>query len=276
MSVRTDLPIGSFSLSDVEFWLQPRDYRESAFASLRAHAPVHFFEEGEFPPFAKGPGYYALTRHEDVWFASRNPQLFCSGKGSNITDLPQEVNEFFGSMIAMDDPRHFRLRSIVSKGFAPKEVGRVEGYVRDKAASIIDALLDRGAGREFDFVEEVAAKLPLQVICEMMGIPADDEPQIFSWTNTILGAGDPEYGGSFEKLMAEAFDMFTYAQQLGESRLADPKDDITSVLMHAEVSSATWRRKARSTASEGRPVAKSPSMNQKNRRGRCPCHQTSG
>ena len=130
------VPLGSFDLSDPEFWLQPRDFREGAFRALRDEPQLQFFKEWVFPdsPFPVGPGYYALTRHEDVWHASRNPDLFCSGRGSNIGDLPQEMNEFFGSMINMDDPKHFRLRTIVSRGFTPKEVAKVEGYVRDGVA----------------------------------------------------------------------------------------------------------------------------------------------
>src|SRR4029077_5001517 len=88
---------------------------------------------------------------------------------------------------------------------------------------------------ECDFVEQIAAPLPLQIICEMMGIPAEDEAQIFAWTNVILGGGDPEYVGSFEQLMGVLMSMFMYAQQLGDERRANPGDDIASVLMHAEV-----------------------------------------
>jgi cytochrome P450 len=147
----------SFDLSDPLFWAAPRDYREAAFKSLRDAPGLAFFAEREIPdlPFPVGPGYYALTRHEDVWAASRNAQLFCSGKGSNIGDLPQEMNEFFGSMINMDDPKHFRLRNIVSKGFTPKEIGRVEDYVKIKAKAIVDGLLERFPDGECDFVEEV-------------------------------------------------------------------------------------------------------------------------
>jgi cytochrome P450 len=166
---------------------------------------------------------------------SRNPQLFCSGKGSNIIDLSQELNEFFGSMINMDDPKHFRLRSIVSKGFTPREIARIEEYVKVKARTIIESVMDEFADQEFDFVDAIAARFPLQIICEMMGIPAEDERQIFEWTNTILGAGDPDFGGSFERLMEAAIGMFSYAQALGEARLANPTDDLTSVMMHAVV-----------------------------------------
>jgi cytochrome P450 len=233
----TDVALGTFNLSDPEFWLAPRDYRNAAFCSLRAADELVYFDEWEYPdsPLPKGPGYWAVPRYDDVWTASRNPHVFISGRGVNIGDIPQQMNEFIGSMIAMDDPRHFRLRSIVAKGFTPKQVTQVEGYVRTKATSIIDRLIEEFPDGECDFVEQVAALLPLQIICEMMGIPASDEAQIFHWTNVILGVGDPEYVGSFEQLMGVLMQMFAYAQQLGEDRRAAPGDDIASVLMHAEV-----------------------------------------
>ena len=233
----TTIAVDSFDLSNPEFWLLPRDVREGAFYALRNAPSLHFYDEFPFPdsPFPVGDGYWSLVSHEDVWFASRNPQLFISGKGSNIQDLPIEMAEFFGSMIAMDDPKHFRLRSIVSKGFTPKEITRVEGYVREKAKTLIDGLLERFPQGSCDFVTEVAAPMPLQIICEMMGIPAADEAQIFNWTNVILGAGDPEFGGTLDALMAAALGMFTYAQALGEDRLKTPGDDLTSIMMHAEV-----------------------------------------
>jgi len=233
----TTIAVDSFDLSNPEFWLLPRDVREGAFYALRNAPSLHFYDEFPFPdsPFPVGDGYWSLVSHEDVWFASRNPQLFISGKGSNIQDLPIEMAEFFGSMIAMDDPKHFRLRSIVSKGFTPKEITRVEGFVREKAKTLIDGLLERFPQGSCDFVTEVAAPMPLQIICEMMGIPAADEAQIFNWTNVILGAGDPEFGGTLDALMAAALGMFTYAQALGEDRLKTPGDDLTSIMMHAEV-----------------------------------------
>ena len=107
--------------------------------------------------------------------------------------------------------------------------------MRTKATAIIDRLIEQFPDGECDFVEQIAAPLPLQIICEMMGIPPSDEAQIFHWTNVILGVGDPEYVGSFEQLMGVLMQMFIYAQQLGEDRRANPGDDIASVLMHAEV-----------------------------------------
>jgi len=232
-----DVALGTFHISDPEFWTAPREFREGAFRTLRREQPISFWEEWEFldSPVPRGPGYWALTSHDDVWHVSRNPQLFQSGRGVNIADLPMEIAEFFGSMIAMDDPRHFRLRSIVSKGFTPKEITRVEQYVREKAAGVVDHLLADFPARECDFVHEVAAPMPLQIICEMMGIPKEDEEQIFRWTNVILGVGDPEFTGTFDDLIAAGLGAFNYAQAMGEDRLANPTDDLTSVMMHAVV-----------------------------------------
>jgi methyl-branched lipid omega-hydroxylase len=231
------VPVDDIDFSDREFWTRERSYREGAFKTLRDERPVAFMEEfwDENMPFPKGPGYWALTRHDDIWQVSRNPQLFISGRGSNIGDMPQELNEFFGSMINMDDPKHFRLRSIVSKGFTPKEIAKVEEYVKVKARLTVDGLIERFPDRTCDFVSEVAAPMPLQIICEMMGIPEEDHQQVFNWTNTILGVGDPEYVSTLEDLMNTALAMFAYAQALGEDRRANPRDDITSVMMNAEV-----------------------------------------
>jgi cytochrome P450 len=232
-----DVPLGTFDLSAPEFWTAPRDIREGAFATLRREQPVSWWEEYDFPDaqFPKGPGYWAIVNHEDIWHVSRNPQLFCSGQGVNVGDMPLEIGEFFGSMIMMDDPKHFRLRSIVSKGFTPKEIAKVEEYVKVKATAVVDRLLAEFPEREADFVTEVAAPLPLQIICEMMGIPPEDEAQMFAWTNVILGVGDPEFTSSFDDLIAAAMGLFTYAQALGEDRKASPRDDLTSIMMHAEV-----------------------------------------
>ncbi|MEN9506904.1 MAG: hypothetical protein RI958_2830 [Actinomycetota bacterium] len=231
------VPLSEIDLSSAEFWQAPQDYREAAFRTLRTEDPIRFFAE-PVPldnAFEQGPGYFALTRYDDVWHASRNPQLFCSGKGSNIGDLPEFMLETLGSMINMDDPKHFRLRSIVSRGFTPKEVAKVEEYVRVKAKAAIDRLLEEFPNGECDFVSEVAAPVPLQIICEMMGIPASDEPQIFQWTNMILGVGDPEYVTTMDGLMGALIGMGQYATELGQSRLDNPTDDITSVMMNAVV-----------------------------------------
>jgi methyl-branched lipid omega-hydroxylase len=229
---RSSLSVDDIKLSDVAFWSLPDVEREAAFALLRAERPVSWHEEFEYPGLPKGPGFWAVTRWEDVWTVSRTPDLFISGKGSNIGDLPIELAEFFGSMINMDAPRHTKLRLLVNKGFTPRMVAGVEGMVRERARKIVDAVAPRGG---CDFVQDVAAALPLEIICEMLGIPASDYRRIFELTNIILGVGDPEYASTIEELMAAGMELFQFAQALGGARLATPTDDITSALMHAEV-----------------------------------------
>ena len=229
--------LADINLSNPEFWAKDRAFRYGAFKTLRDESPFHFFEEWEFEnsPIPRGPGYIALTRHDDIWHVSRHPEIFCSGKGTNIGDLTVELNEFFGSMINMDDPKHFRLRSIVSKGFTPKEINRVENYVVAKAKEVVDTVVEKYPDRQCDFVAEIAAPFPLEIICEMMGIPKEDYKQILTWTNTILGVGDPELVTSIDDLLNAGLNMFAYAQALGEDRVKNPTDDLTSVMMNAEV-----------------------------------------
>src|SRR5581483_3986618 len=184
----TDLSVDEIRLGQPETWLRPD--REGMFAKLRAERPVSFHEEADIPNFPRGPGFWAVTRYADVMQVSRDADTFISGKGSNIADLPVELNEFFGSMINMDAPRHTKLRKLVNKGFTPRMVGLIEEQVKTQARAIVDQVAPRG---ECDFVRDVAAQLPLQVICDMMGIPRSDDARIFELANRILGAGDPEY-----------------------------------------------------------------------------------
>jgi cytochrome P450 len=230
-SVR-QLEVDEIDLSDPEFWARPDRERDAAFATLRSDRPISFFTEPEFDQIPRGPGYWALTRYEDVWTASRRPDVFVSGKGVNIGDMPVEISEFFGSMISMDDPRHSKLRGIVNRGFTPKMVTSLGDTVRVKAREIVDRVAPLG---ECDFVQEIAATLPLQIICDMMGIPASSYGRIFELTNTILGVGDPEYVNSLEDLMAAAMELYQFATELGDRKLTEPGADITSKLMHADV-----------------------------------------
>src|SRR5579885_1796961 len=123
MEPRRTLSLDEIDLSALDFWTRPIAEREGAFLTLREQDPIRFFEEpivsDLLPP---GRGYYALTRHADVLEASKQPGLFCSGEGTNIADMPAEFLEFLGSMINMDDPKHARLRRIVSRGFTPKQL----------------------------------------------------------------------------------------------------------------------------------------------------------
>ena len=226
----TDVALDDIRLGEPMFWA--RDDRDALFAKLRRERPISFHEEFLMPPLPQGPGFWAVTRHEDVIRISRDSDTFISGRGSSIPDLPQPMAEFFGSMINMDPPRHTKLRALVNKGFTPKIVAKIDDDVRRRARAIVDAVAPLGT---CDFVEAIAAPLPLQIICDMMGIPAADHRRIFELTNIILGVGDPEYGSTMEELMAAAVELSQYAQALGESRRTQPLADITTALMAADV-----------------------------------------
>src|ERR1700757_5195256 len=178
-------------LSATEFWALPLTERAHAWARAGAEPRPRFFEEPE-PPFSEqGPGYYALVKYADVVEASKHPVVFSSARGAtSIPDLPVEFNEYFGSMINMDDPRHARLRRIVSRAFSPRLIAKFEDDVRRTAASVVDDLLLTGP---CDFVANVAARLPLKIICDMMGIPDDQYDMVLANTNIILSGADPEF-----------------------------------------------------------------------------------
>ncbi|MFN7150323.1 MAG: cytochrome P450 [Microthrixaceae bacterium] len=231
-TLESTAPVDPNLLNDETLWANGSAGRAAVFQRLRDEAPVVFLAEPEIPTFETGPGYWALTRFDDVMHVSRHPDLFCSGNGTNIVDLPIEISEFMGSMINMDAPRHTRLRMIVNRAFTPKRVARIDHDVRVKAREIVAAVADRG---ECDFVHDIAAQLPLQVICEMMGIPRDSWERIFELTNVILGAGDPELAPDMATLMGAVMEMTQIAHAVGEDRLANPTDDLVSAMMHAEV-----------------------------------------
>ncbi len=241
MQPREVLKADEIWLADQPFWARPLEEREGAFATLRRERPISWHEEPELVILPKGPGFWALTKHADILEVSRQPELFCSGKGSNIGDMPPAFNEFFGSMISMDDPRHARLRRIVARGFTPRVIGRVEAGVAQTAARIIDAVIDKG---ECDFVTEIAAQLPLQIICDMAAIPPSQHQFVFDRTNMILGAGDPEYGGTepaqiIPKLLNAGAELAQLAQEIAKHRRGTPGDDLVSALVNAELDGET-------------------------------------
>ena len=226
----TGIDLATLAWDDPEAWVGLD--REAVFAAMRAQHPVLWCAEPEIPGFGQGPGYWSLSKYADVMEVSRNPHRFISGAGTNIPDLPIEIAEFFGSMINMDAPRHTRLRLIVNRSFTPRQVARIEEQVQTKADAIVDRVAAMG---ECDFVTDIAAKLPLEIICDMIGIPPSEYDHVFELTNTILGAGDTEYTPDFMALMNAAVELSQMAQEIGRDRLANPGDDLSSALMHAEV-----------------------------------------
>lgn len=239
MEIRQVLSVDEIDLSDRSFWLRPMAEREGGFATLRAERPVAWMKEQEIELAAlpTGPGYWALTRHAEILEASRNPQIFSSAKGAtSITDLPPQFSEFFGGMINMDDPRHGRQRRIVSRGFTPRALAKLEESVQRRADVIIDRVIERG---ECDFVTDIAAPLPLEIIVDLMGIPASQTEMVFRNTNTILGLGDPEMVGEGGDIIAAALgagaELAALMKEMAADRLAAPKDDLTSQILNADL-----------------------------------------
>ncbi|MER6948749.1 cytochrome P450 [Nonomuraea sp. NPDC000554] len=234
------MSVVDFDLSEREFWAKPMSERERAFDRLRARETPAFFEEMEISYAPKGPGYYALVKHADILEASRTPEVFSSGDGgaTNIPDMQPEFAEYFGSMINMDDPRHARLRRIVSRAFTPKMIRQFEADVEVAAARVVDDLLAKGAG--CDFVTEVASRLPLKIICDMMGIPESEYQFVLGHTNLILGGFDPEYAGPDldelpERLLRAAMELQQLVQDLASHRADNPTGDLISSLVNANL-----------------------------------------
>jgi cytochrome P450 len=229
------VPLADFHLDSEDFWVQDDDYRDGAFATLRREAPISFWHAIEVDGFASGNGYWALTKYDDVHYASRHPDIFSSSPNITIYDQTPELAEYFGSMIVLDDPRHQRLRSIVSRAFTPKVVARIEASVRERAHRLVASMIANHPDGEADLVSELAGPLPLQIICDMMGIPEEDHQRIFHWTNVILGFGDPDLTLDFEELLGVSMDIGAYASALADDRRVNPHDDLTTSLVEAEV-----------------------------------------
>ncbi len=226
------------NLSDDAFWALPLTDRHAAFAALRRLPRPPFFAEPAVPFADPGRGYYALVRHADVAEASRNPAVFSSGKGAtSVVNLPVEFNEYFGSMINVDDPRHARLRRIVSRAFTPRMIRKFEDDVCRVAAAVVDGLLADGPG---DYVEQVAARIPLTVICQMMGIPESSHDMVLRDTNIILSGSDPDFlsedaDEAVGQLLGAGQELAELVTELREARLREPADDLITALALANI-----------------------------------------
>ena len=205
-----------------------RSMPHDAFAMLRKHEAVRR------QPEPAGPGYWALTRYEDIVTISSDNTLFSSERGgTNIEDMPEDAMTLLRTiLINMDPPKHTKYRRLVAMGFTPKIVAQLEPHVREITRRIVDRVAKKGS---CDFVTDVAAQLPLAVICEMLGVPEEDHHKVFDWSNRLIGFDDPEYHTSPEDGQIAATEMFLYAHGLATERKARPKADIVSILMGAEV-----------------------------------------
>ncbi|MCK0173281.1 cytochrome P450 [Mycolicibacterium sp. F2034L] len=230
------VPLDDIDLSRLDFWQWDDDHRDGAFATLRREAPIRFFEVPVMPGFTAGAGHWALTSYDDVRHASRHPEIFSSVPTSTaLNDVAVEISEYVGSMISLDDPRHLRLRGIVNRAFTPKVLTRIEESVRERARRLVSDMVRDHPDGQADFVESIAGPFPLQIICDMMGIPEEDEEKVFHWTSIILGAGDEEIAPDFDTLVGAVLALGQYGVELAEDRRIRPTDDLTTNLVLAEV-----------------------------------------
>ncbi|HEX5190493.1 MAG TPA: cytochrome P450 [Streptosporangiaceae bacterium] len=225
-------------ISQNEFWALSLDDRQAAFAELRKLDSPPYFDVPENPFNTEEAGYYAFVRHADVLEASRHAHLFSSARGAtSLVDLPPDFNEYFGSMINMDDPRHARLRRIVSRAFTPKMIKKFEHDVQRAAAVVVDDLLATGP---CDFVSQVSARLPLKIICDMMGIGDEHYEMVLRNTNIILAGGDPEFlsddmEAAIGQILTAGADLAGLVTTLSAERAEHPGDDLVSALATANV-----------------------------------------
>ncbi len=199
------------------------------FRRLRAEAPLCWHEE----PEGEGPGFWVVSKYDDLRSVSRNPGLFCSGEG---TTRPTEDDETKAAMqlimLNMDPPKHVKFRRIVQRALTPSRVQRLEGQVREQARRIVDGI----AGKDrCDFVTEVAAELPLQVLADLLGIPQEERFKIFDLSNRLIGFEDPQFQTTREDAQVASAEMWAYANELAERKRREPGDDLTTALMHGEV-----------------------------------------
>lgn len=228
------IELDAVDLSDNDFWTKPLEYRHAVFNALRAQPGLPHFASPEFGSAPRGRGYYALTRMDDVLAVSRNPSVFISGKGNVAMEVPAEFLD--QSLITMDNPRHARLRRIVSRGFTMKAVTALMDNASQMAKQIVDEVVERG---ECDAVVDISAKLPLGIICNMMGIPDSQQQFVFEQTNVMLGVQDPEYVGEQNDAMlamsVASQELADLMHELATLRAKNPTDDLISKLLSAEV-----------------------------------------
>ena len=185
-----------------------------------------------------GVPYWAVVKRDALDYVSQNPTLFSSNEqGPFPTEVPpgqEEINQIMldNFIIAMDPPKHMKYRKVVRDAFTPKAVGEMEPWLRQHAKDIIDRVAARG---ECEFVEEVAAELPLMAILEILGVPQKDRKQFFSWTNIMAFADDPDIATSLEEAQAASFEVIAYAMALAAEQRKNPTSTAVQALLNGEV-----------------------------------------
>jgi cytochrome P450 len=225
-------------LGSLDFWGKPAEERDRYFGWLRREAPISRHEPPEDIlglPHQGRMSYWAIVRYEDVRRISREPQTFCSGEGTQFADAPPEFLEASMSFLAMDAPRHTKLRGLVSAAFTPRQVARIEEGIRVNARRIVDEAAPSGGG---DFVELVAKRLPLITISDMIGVPEADRQRVVAAADLLVTASDPEAFGDrppVEVLGEALWTLTSFASELAAHRERNPGEDLMTALVQAEV-----------------------------------------
>src|SRR5271163_689716 len=195
---------------------------------LRHHDPVHWQDE------PGGPGFWAITRYEDCLTVNREFDRFSSAaKGTMPFEMGEdEIAQQSLMMLNMDPPLHTRYRRLVNKGFTPRMVRDLEQSIHRSADAIIDQV---SAAGEADFVTDLAAELPLQVIAELLGVPIEDRHRMFDWSNRMVGSEDPEYQLQGDIALNAAMELYAYAAELFARKRIDPHADLMSALTTVEI-----------------------------------------
>jgi len=201
------------------------------FRELRDNDPVSYHEH---PTWSRG--YWAITRHADVQRVSRDSATFHNAPHPFLEEgMPEDGGEMSELLISQDPPLHSKLRKLISTGFTPRRVSELEQKIRDRVDGIFGALANSDA-HECDLVTDIALWLPLHVIADLVGVPESDRKQVFEWTELTFGF---DVSVSPEQRAEAAMAMYMYADQLCEERRAEPRDDLMSVLISAEVNGET-------------------------------------
>ncbi|WP_306362850.1 cytochrome P450 [Nocardia sp. CC227C] len=228
------LPPG-FDFTDPDLLAQRLPVEE--FAELRRTAPVYWNPQSDASSGFDTGGYWVVTRLEDIKEISRNPEVFSAEENTAVIRQPSdatraEIEIQRAMLLNMDPPKHTRYRRIIARGFTPRAVASLRDALRARAERIVHEARASGGG---DFVEQVAAELPVQAIAELLGVPPDDRGQLFEWTNQMMGYDDPDYEGDHRMATAG---VMGYAWNLAEHKRGCPADDIVTSLLRADVDGA--------------------------------------
>jgi len=203
-------------------------------ARLRRTTPIWWNPQPDDFGFEDG-GYWVITKHKDVKEISRRSDVFSSQEKTAIPrykdgTFAEQVDRGKFVLLNMDAPHHTHLRKIISRAFTPRAIEVLREDLARRAGEIAREAAASGSG---DFVEQVSAELPLQAIAGLMGVPQEERKKLFHWSNQMVGDLDPEFAGN--DAMGASVDLIMYGMQMAADRTANPRDDLVTKLVQADV-----------------------------------------